>query len=118
MRVWDEAAALFVRPAKRGEMPWKEVDANAPDLFAERHSSSEAIERFNISARIKWHLSLGNFERTLEEFEKIDRHERESPGAQAMHVMLLQSTGRIDEAEAILRRLSNDDPANARVLKH
>jgi hypothetical protein len=112
----DEAAALYVRLPKEGELRWEEIDVDAPDLFAQRHSKSDAIERFNISARITWFLSLGRFDRVLEEFQKIDPQERESPSAQALHAMLLQNTGKIDEAETVLLGLLNGDPANARIL--
>jgi hypothetical protein len=112
----DDTTAVYVHRERSG-LPWiREVDIDAPDLFPPLDRGkgvSELVRRFG---RTQFYMAMRRFEPALQFWEETIARYPDLPQGPIIHASLLQSNGLHAAAEAILRRLLEERPEDAKLL--
>jgi len=112
----DDTTAVFVHRDRSG-LPWiRELDIDAPDLFPlldRATRTSELVRRFG---RTQFYMAMRRFEPALEFWEETIARYPDLLQGPIIHTSLLGSNGLHAAAEAILRRLLEERPEDAKLL--
>jgi tetratricopeptide (TPR) repeat protein len=112
----DDTTAVYVHRDRSG-LPWiRELDIDAPELFPpldRPNGVSDLVRRFG---RTQFYMAMRRFEPALEFWEDTIARYPDLPQGPIVHASLLQSNGLHAAAEAILRRLLEERPGDAKLL--
>ena len=112
----DDTTAVYVHRERSG-LPWlREVDVESADLFPPLEGgkrTSELVRRFG---RTQFLMAMRRFEPALKLWEETIARYPDLPQGPIVHASLLQSNGLHAAAEAILRRLLEQEPEDAKLL--
>jgi tetratricopeptide (TPR) repeat protein len=112
----DDTTAVYVHRERSG-LPWlREVQLDMPNPFPPLEQggrSSELVRRFG---RTQFYMAMRRHQPALEFWEETIARYPDLPQGPIIHASLLQSNGLHAAAEAILRRLLEERPEDAKLL--
>lgn len=112
----DDTTAVYVRRDRSG-LPWiRELDIDAPDLFPPLDGPKGVTDLVRRFGRTQFYMAMRHFEPALELWEETIARYPDLPQGPIIHASLLQSNGLHAAAEAILRRLLEEKPEDAKLL--
>jgi len=112
----DDTTAVYVHRERSG-LPWiRELDIDAPDLFPPLDRAKETSELVRRFGRTQFYMAMRRFEAALAFWEETIARYPDLAQGPIIHASLLQSNGLHAAAEAILRRLLEERPEDAKLL--